>query len=239
MNEFLFICLTVVALSLVLVALRLGEHWLYGLVATFLLIANLFASKLSIVFGVVSSLSIPIYAAIFLATDAAAEHFGKRFAYRLVWVGFGAQVSLVAFGQLIVRGSAFGDPTVADALSTVFGFIPRIALGSFVAYIISQNFDVRLFDFLKSRFGGKHLWLRNCVSTITSQGIDSAIFLLIAFYGKLPNLGEFFVSVWIVKICVALFDTPFLYLSRRVVGNGASPQQLEVSGSVIPSNGGG
>ncbi len=56
MNEFLFLAITVIALSLVLLALRLGSHCLVGLVVTYLLVVNLFASKLTTVFGVTSSL---------------------------------------------------------------------------------------------------------------------------------------------------------------------------------------
>jgi uncharacterized integral membrane protein (TIGR00697 family) len=218
MNELLFVAITLVSLSLVLVALRLGMQWIFGLVATYLLLANLFASKLSIIFGLTSSLAIPVYAAIFLATDSVAEHYGKQAAYRVVWMGFLAQLCLVVFGQLMARGVPIGDPTVSDSLSTIFGFIPRIVLGSFVAYIISQSFDVRFYHFLKEAFAGRLLGLRNCLSTVLSQGIDSAIFLLIAFHGKLPNLGEFFLSVWLIKVAVALFDTPFIYLSYRVLG---------------------
>lgn len=218
MNEFLFISVAVIALSLVLVALRFGTDWLIGLVAAYLLMANLFASKLSTVFGVTSSLAVPLYAAIFLATDIIAEHFGKKVAYKVVWVGFLAQVCMVVFGQLIVRAKTFGDPAVSGALSTIFGFIPRIVLGSFIAYLISQNFDVVFYHFLRTRCQGKHLWIRNNCSTIISQGLDTVIFLSIAFYGKLPNLIGFMLSVWIVKVGVAIWDTPFIYLSYWVLG---------------------
>ena len=239
MNELLFIAIGLTALSLVLVALRIGPNWLYGLVATYLIIANLFAAKLSIVFGVVSSLSIPIYAAVFLATDAAAEHFGRRFAHRMVWIGFGAQLSLAAFGQLITMGEPFGDPALSDALSTVFGFVPRIVHGSFIAYLVSMHVDVRFYDYLKRRFERKYLWLRNNGSTIVSQTIDSAIFLGIAFYGVIPNLFEFFLSVLAVKLVVALFDTPFLYLSGVVVDRYGHRPRYDVdseSGYVCDSN---
>ena len=218
MNELLFLIVTGISFSLVLVALRFGTHWLIGLIVTYLLIANLFASKLTIVFGVTSSLAIPLYAAIFLATDIIAEHFGKKVAYRAVRVGLLAQICMVIFGQLIIRADTFGDPAVANALTTLFGFIPRIVLGSFIAYLVSQHFDVIFYHFLRQKFHGRFLWLRNCCSTIISQGLDTAIFLFIAFYGKLPNLIGFMLSVWIMKVGVALWDTPFIYLSYRILG---------------------
>ena len=71
---------------------------------------------------------------------------------------------------------------------------------------------------LKERFEGKKLWLRNLVSTPISQALDSSVFVLIAFYGVLPNLGEFILFVWAVKVAIAIVDTPFIYLSYRVLG---------------------
>lgn len=229
MNEVLFLIIILIALCLVLVALKLGTHFLIGLIATYLLIANLFASKLSIIFGVNSSLAIPLYAAIFLATDTLAEHYGKRIAFKAVWMGFMAQVCMVTFGQLMIRGEPTGDPIVSDALDVIFGFIPRIVLGSFIAYLISQNFDIVFYDYLKEKFQGRRLWMRNIFSTTISQAIDTVIFVLIAFYGKFPGLAGFILSVWVVKVLIALIDTPFIYLTYRVLGKefGAKTTELE------------
>lgn len=221
MNEILFIAITVLALAIILLAFRLGTHCLVGVVVAYLLVANLFASKLTTVFGVTSSLAIPIYAAIFLATDATAEHHGKGAAYRLVWIGFLTQGILVVFSQLAAAASTISVPDVqaaANALSTIFSFVPRIVLGSFVAYIVSQNFDILFYHRLKESFQGRRLWLRNCVSTSVSQGLDTLIFLLIAFWGKVPEFWTFVFFVWLVKVGVALADTPFIYLTYFVLG---------------------
>ena len=220
MNEWLFVFVMLISLGLVVFTARLGKEWMLGLVVIFLLIANLFASKLSIAFGVTTSLAVPIYASIFLATDAIAEHFGRREAFKAVWLGFLAQLCLAGFGLLLTRATWLEDPiviAVSEALDTIFGFIPRIVAGSFLAYLLSQHFDVWFYHLLKARLKGRHLWLRNCVSTIISQGIDTAVFLLIAFYGKLPNLVEFILVTWFLKVLVAFCDTPFLYLTRVVV----------------------
>jgi uncharacterized integral membrane protein (TIGR00697 family) len=218
MNELLFVSTMLIALTLVLAALRMGIVWITGLIAVYLLIANLFASKLSVIFGLTSSLAIPMYAAIFLATDSISEHFGPRAAVRAVWFGFCSQACLVIFGQLMAHGSSFGDPAVSDALDILFGFVPRIVLGSFIAYIVSQHVDVIIFHYFKRKFNDKHIWLRNCISTPISQGIDTVLFLSIAFAGVLPNVVEFMFFVWIVKLGIALADTPFMYLTYPVLG---------------------
>lgn len=218
MDELLYILITIISLTFILLATKLGPQFLIGVVVTLLLIANLFSGRLTVVFGFINTLALPIYAAIFLATDSAAEHFGKKVAYQVVLMGILAQICMVILSQIIIRTSSYGDPLIAESLSAVFGFLPRIILGSLIAYTFSQYFDVTLYHFFKESYRGKHLWLRNCLSTTISQGIDSAIFLFIAFYGVLPKLGELFISVWIFKIIIALVDTPFIYLSYVVLG---------------------
>ena len=68
-----------------------------------------------------------------------------------------------------------------------------------------------IFSRLRKATNEKHLWLRNNVSTCTSQLIDSAVFVGIAFYGVFP-IGEMIIGQWIVKMLIAALDTPLVYL---------------------------
>ncbi len=82
-----------------------------------------------------------------------------------------------------------------------------------IAYLISQTWDVWLFAKLKEKYSWG-LWFRNNVSTITSQAIDSAIFLGLAFWGVMPfsALVTMYVTYLIVKWLIAIVDTPLVYL---------------------------
>ena len=219
LNELLFLLVMVLSISLVLLFTKFGREWLMMVPILFLVVANIFAPQVNTVFGLATSLALPLYAAIFLATDIVAEHWGKKQARKLIWMGFASQLLLVVFSQIILQVQVikFSQP-LNDALKVLFGFTPRIVLGSFIAYVISQNYDVWVFHALKKKFKGKYIWLRNNISTITSQFLDSTIFILIAFYGVMPHFIEFMVGVWILKIFVAICDTPFIYLSYFVLG---------------------
>lgn len=98
-----------------------------------------------------------------------------------------------------------------DAFVSVVGSTSRIIVASLAAYLVSQYHDVWLFHLLKRKTGGKHLWLRNNASTAVSQLIDSVIFIVIAFYGVMPVWPLIF-GQWIVKMAIALIDTPLVYL---------------------------
>jgi uncharacterized integral membrane protein (TIGR00697 family) len=109
----------------------------------------------------------------------------------------------------------------------LFSFLPRVVAASLIAYLISQLHDVWAFHWWRERLGGRHLWLRNNLSTWVSQLIDSTIFVLLAFaplplVGKVPGFETWTVvlSVWIttyvIKLVVAVIDTPFLYWGRAL-----------------------
>jgi queuosine precursor transporter len=218
-NELLFILVILLSFVLTLLAIKIGKEWVILIPPIFLVLANLFAPQLITVFGLVTSLAVPIYAAIFLATDIISEHWGKKQAQRVVWLGFTAQILVVVFSQIMIRADVLESSLfLNDSLKVIFGFLPRVVLGSLVAYVISQNWDVWLFHTLKAATNGKHLWLRNNLSTITSQLIDSVLFVFIALYGIVDSIFQFILVIWILKVLIALLDTPIMYLSYGILG---------------------
>jgi len=108
-----------------------------------------------------------------------------------------------------------------EAYSIILGSTPRIVLASMIAYLISQNHDVWAFHWWKQKTSGKHLWMRNNFSTITSQLIDSVLFIGIAFMGIYPlkTIGVMIFSQYLIKVGIALLDTPFCYILVRIYGN--------------------
>jgi len=107
---------------------------------------------------------------------------------------------------------------LSEHISAIFSFLPRIAFASLVAYLISQSHDVWFFAKLKKMHKKKHLWLRNNLSTLTSQLLDNTIFTLIAFAGVFSwsIIGQIFITSLILKVIVAACDTPFVYLARKI-----------------------
>ena len=104
-----------------------------------------------------------------------------------------------------------------NAYSAVFKVTIRMTIASILAFVIAQFHDMWSFDFWKKKTKGKFLWLRNNLSTIVSQLIDSTIFMFVAFYKSAPMWDAVFiisliVPYWIFKILFALLDTPFVYL---------------------------
>lgn len=204
------ILLAVGSFAIILFAFLQGKEWLTALLPIFLITANVYAESFFMLFGQLASFAIPIYAATYLITDTLSEHFGKAAARRAILIGFMGQIVFLAVTLSIARLPIFPDK--AEAYSAVFGVIPRLIAGSFTAYLISQLWDIQVYHLIwnKTGHGKRLLWVRNNVSTISSQLIDTAIFVTIAFWGRLDNLGSFILTTWIIKLCIATLDTPFL-----------------------------
>lgn len=157
------------------------------------------------------------FAITFLCTDIIADVWGKRAAHQVVTAGFVANlISLVAIRLYIeVPFPEFWGMQKEYAM--VFGSNARIVIAGLVTYIVSQHIDVALFLWIKSRTGEKKLWLRNNVSTITSQLIDTVLFTVLAFAGTMSvaDLVNMIVSLYLFKVLIALGDTPFCYLGVK------------------------
>ncbi|MBT3690530.1 queuosine precursor transporter [bacterium] len=214
-NNILFILMTLTSLSFVLIAFRLGRVWLISLIAVNVVIMNIFVIKGMYLFGLAGTGGNVLYASIFLATDILSEHYGKQEAMKAVRVGFFVSIFFLVMSQFIILFKPADYDIAQSSLLTLFTLTPRIVLGSMMAYLVSQHIDVWLFDKIKSKTQGKHLWLRNNGSTFVSQFIDSVIFTSIAFIGIYPIIPLIFFT-YLIKLVVAVIDTPFMYLSKKI-----------------------
>jgi len=218
-NEILWVVLLVVSFALIIVAYRLfGKMGLFIWTAIAVILANIQVMKTVQIFGLVTAMGNVVYSSLFLVTDIMAENHSKKDAQKAVWIGFFALISTT----LIMQITLFFTPDASDSLSphieAIFSFLPRITLASLTAYLISQSHDVWLFAALKKRLKSKKLWLRNNLSTITSQFLDNVIFTLLAFVGEFSwiIIAQIFVTSMILKIIISFFDTPFVYWARKM-----------------------
>lgn len=186
------------------------------------ILANIQVTKLIFLFGLEANLGNIMYGTIFLGTDVLNEIYGKKQAKKAVFIGFSVMIITVIIMTIAINFNPHPEDWAQDSLLTIFGFMPRILLASLSAFIISQFIDVYAFDKIKRKLPeNKFLWIRNNVSTIISQAIDTSIFVPIAFYGVVSNeiLLGLMLSTYAIKVIVALLDTPFIYLAKKIKPN--------------------
>ncbi|MDP6877109.1 MAG: queuosine precursor transporter [Candidatus Marinimicrobia bacterium] len=198
----------------------------------FLLLSSIFLTSLVVgniigttkfvnVFGLTVPAGTLAYPFTFLATDLICELYGKKRAQVLVWVGFSMNffmLGLMMLGHYLKDASGVSGAT--STFESVYGFMIGNVIASMFAYLVAQSVDVKLFHFWKHLTKGKHLWLRNNLSTVVSQLVDTTAILSVLYIAN--NLGDsvrtisdlisLIIASYLFKFCIALLDTPLFYI---------------------------
>lgn len=189
-------------------------YYLNGAFVGLLILSNILAVKL-VSFGnwVVLPAAVIIYVFTYPITDTITEVYGKNAARKTVMAGLITQVLAILFIYITIKLPAAPFYENQTEFETIFSAGFRVTLASLLSFLISQNLDVTVFHRLKKKHGEKKLWIRNNVSTMTSQLVDTTIFITVAFYGAMPTgaLVTLILTQYSFKLVVAIFDTPLVY----------------------------
>lgn len=220
-NEIIFVASVLIYLGSVLLLYKLfGKNGLFAFAIFGTLLGNIAVCKTIDLFGVSTTAGNVLYASTFLVTDILSEKYGKKEATKAVKYSFAIMLLWLLGTQLNLMYTPNANDYISPSLQVVFGLVPRITIASLIGFVCSQNIDVFLYHFIWSKTGEntKKLWLRNNGSTLISQAIDTVIFTTLAFWGVYPI--EVFISIlittYVFKAIVALLDTPFIYLARKI-----------------------
>jgi len=225
-QELLWLLTVVYDLGLAIILYRFfGKYGLYTAVVLGIVLGNLQGGKVSelTLFGYsfTASMGAILYSGIYFATDVLNEKFGREEANRAVMLGFVANVAVmitllisIQFKPSDITGSAL---EVHNAISTLAGYSPIFVVGSLTAYLISQTFDVWFFHKIRSYTGESKLWLRNNLSTITSQLLDTMIYQFTWVMAGMDIKTAFLIAVtkYVFKVFIAGIDTIFIYWVRK------------------------
>lgn len=198
---------------------KFGKLGLYIWVPISTILANVQVVMLVKLFGMSATLGNILYAGGFLVTDILAENYGKKEAQLAVKIGFFSLIATTLIMQVAIKFIPLdieNSLILFDGVKNIFALLPRFAVASLIAYLISQNYDIFAYEFIRSKLSAKkYIWIRNNLSTMTSQLLDNAIFTIIAFYGvySFDTMFAIFISTYFIKFIVALCDTPFIYLA--------------------------
>lgn len=199
--------------------------------ASALVVANVIAGKIVMLSeNFMIPAAVVVYAVTFLITDIVHENYGREQAKQTIIFGFIAQIfaSIMIFLGQLLPVAPFAQES-QQAYETLLGQNARFVIASLAAYLTSQYLDVYIFSKLKKITSTKYKWLRNNLSTASSQLIDTTVFITIAFIGSVPNLWMMILSQYVIKLAIAIVDTPIFYLLTRKSKSETQEQTLKAT----------
>jgi uncharacterized integral membrane protein (TIGR00697 family) len=127
-------------------------------------------------------------------------------------------VTAIYIGGLLPPASFWRDQ---EAYQTILGFVPRILVASFTAYLIGEFANSFVLAKMKIATQGRWLWARTISSTVVGEGLDSFVFITIAFLGIIPaaGLASAIISQWLTKTLYETIATPVTYLVVNYLKN--------------------
>jgi len=219
MNNLLLVVSIIGVFSIMLIVKKvLGKEGLIGYMGIASVLANLLLLKSVDILGISATLGNVLFASNFLATDILTENYGYKEAKKGVKFAIFGVVFFMIVTQIALLFQPNANDFAQDSFNLLFGFVPRIAIASVSMFAISNFVDIRLYEWLRIKSNGKKMWLRNNLCTIISNGGENFLFYLIAFGGTMPTsvILSMALSATIIEILIALCDTPFLYISKKI-----------------------
>ena len=193
-----------------------NSPWFVFITAVFvtcLITANLIAVKLVNIFGLIVPAAVIIFPLSYIFGDVLTEVYGYAAARRVIWLGFFCNlIAVVAIwlGGLLPPASFWQGQAAYEA---ILGFTPRLLFASFLAYLIGEFANSVVLAKMKVATHGRWLWTRTIGSTLIGEGLDSLVFITIAFVGIIPlgNLANAIVTQWLFKVGYEVLATPLTY----------------------------
>ncbi len=181
--------------------------------ATTLVVSNIIAVKIAGIAGLTISVAFVLFPISYIFGDILTEVYGYAAARRVIWLGFACNVLAVIaiwIAQVLPAASFWEEQ---PAYESILGATPRLLVASFIAYLFGEFLNSFVLAKLKIATAGRWLWLRTIASTLVGQGVDSAIFITLAFAGTMAggDLARTIVTQWLAKSAYEAAATPLTY----------------------------
>jgi uncharacterized integral membrane protein (TIGR00697 family) len=190
------------------------SHRLVIIIAVFitcLITANIIAVKVVNLGWLTVPAAIFVFPMSYIFGDVLTEVYGYRVARRVIWLGFGCNLIFVFFawvGQVLPPAAFWGGQ---EAYQSILGFTPRLLAASFCGYLAGEFANSFVLSRMKILTRGRWLWSRTIGSTVVGQGLDTTIFITLAFIGTGATVPVMILSHWVAKVGIEAICTPATY----------------------------
>jgi len=193
-----------------------------GLFVASLIAANIISVKLIAIGDWFVPAGVVIFPLSYILGDVLTEVYGFKSARRVIWLGFLCNLVVVAAIYLAGAWPGAGTPPGApeplwgaqdqDAWDRVLGLAPRLLVASFIAYLVGEFANSIMLARMKIATEGRWLWSRTISSTIVGEGLDSLVFITLAFAGTPAFSATAITTQWLIKVAYEVIATPLTYV---------------------------
>lgn len=181
---------------------------------TSLLVSNIIAGKLITLMGITLPAAVILFPLSYIFGDVLTEVYGFKRTRLVIWTGFAANLFMALVFMVTIALPHPGFWEGQPAYAAVLGFTPRLVVASLVGYFVGEFSNSVILSCLKVKTQGRNLWLRTIGSTVVGEGIDTVLFITIAFGGalSLETLSELMLAQYLWKVAYEVILTPLTYL---------------------------
>lgn len=182
-----------------------------ALFVTCLITANIIAVKVITLGPFTLPAAIFVFPVSYIFGDVLTEVYGYRVARRVIWLGFGCNLIFVFFawvGQVLPSADFWGGQT---AYESILGFAPRLLGASICGYLVGEFANSFLLARMKIMTQGRWLWSRTIGSTVVGQGLDTSLFITLAYIGTGAIVPVMILHHWVAKVGIEAICTPATY----------------------------
>jgi uncharacterized integral membrane protein (TIGR00697 family) len=184
-----------------------------GLFITSLILSNIIAGKLITVAGLVLPGAVILFPIAYIFGDILTEVYGYGKARIVIWTGFACNLLMVGVFALVIAIPSPEFFASESAFATVLGMAPRVVTASLLGYLVGEFTNSIILSRMKIATKGRWLWTRTIGSTVVGEGLDTVVFITLAFWGvvSLPVLGQMMLAQYLWKVAYEILLTPVTY----------------------------
>jgi len=195
--------------------------FLVALFITCIIAANTIAVKIVSVFNLIVPAGVIIFPISYILGDVLTEVYGYKRTRLVIWLGFFSNLIFVISVYLAMKLPSAIFWNEQAAFERILGFTPRLLLASFCGYLAGSFSNSAVLSRVKILTKGRNLWIRTIGSTLIGEGVDSLLFISIAFADSLPYpvLKTMIMTQWLFKTGYEIVITPVTYAVVSYIKN--------------------
>lgn len=227
MNELIFLLHIIFVTAFTLGAFYIGKNALLAVVALQAVLANLFVIKQIEIFGFNATCADVFIVGSVLGINLLQEYYGKTWSKKALYISFFCMTFYLVMTQIHLLYIPAAYDNSHELFEGILSFAPRIIIASIAVYFVVLLINNWFYGYIKNKFENKYVVLRNFISIIFTQFLDTVLFVFIALYGIVESIWQVMFVGFVLKVMVVFISVPFIGLIKKIVSQKSFVKEVD------------